>query len=294
MALDYGSARTGVAVSDPTGMIARPLCVVERAGSEAGLAELVRLVREEEVEQVIVGLPLTLARRARRAGARDRALRRGAARASVDVPVVLYDERFTTDLAQQNARRQRPRTRARRRIFSPAVSSGGADGRLTPPGPVAAADRRPPRRRAGRARAAPGGVAAAAFAIHGSRQAAPPHDDRPPAAAVPHRLPRGIHARADGERVRAVAKIAERERHRKVKLSRSGYLAATARKRVDPGFGAKKLPLEGFLFPDTYDFDRKHDVGGARAGAARRRSTRSGARSTSRTRAARTSRRTTC
>ena len=36
LALDYGSARTGVAVSDPTGTLARPLCVVERAATEPG------------------------------------------------------------------------------------------------------------------------------------------------------------------------------------------------------------------------------------------------------------------
>ena len=42
MALDFGSARTGVAVSDPTGIIARPLCVVERAATDAGLDELER------------------------------------------------------------------------------------------------------------------------------------------------------------------------------------------------------------------------------------------------------------
>ena len=58
-------------------------------------------------------------------------------------------------------------------------------------------------------------------------------------------------------RVRAVAKIAEHESHRKVKLSGNAYAAATAKPRMIPGFGAKKLPLEGFLFPDTYDFDRK-------------------------------------
>ena len=45
LALDYGSARTGVAVSDPTGMLARPLTVVERAASEAGLARLARIDR---------------------------------------------------------------------------------------------------------------------------------------------------------------------------------------------------------------------------------------------------------
>ena len=60
LALDYGSARTGVAVSDPTGMVARPLEVVERAASGAGLDRLVQLVRQEEAECVVVGLPLTL------------------------------------------------------------------------------------------------------------------------------------------------------------------------------------------------------------------------------------------
>ena len=57
MALDFGSARTGVAVSDPTGVIARPLCVVQRAASEDGLAELARLVADEEPERVVVGHP---------------------------------------------------------------------------------------------------------------------------------------------------------------------------------------------------------------------------------------------
>jgi UPF0755 protein len=58
-------------------------------------------------------------------------------------------------------------------------------------------------------------------------------------------------------RAQAVAKIAEQESKRKVKLSGSGYAAATAKPRRFPGFGDKELPYEGFLFPDTYDFDRK-------------------------------------
>ena len=100
MALDFGAARTGVAVSDPTGVVARPLCVVERAAGQAGLAELVRLVQEQEVETVVVGHPLTL--RGER-GEQARATERFAAalRAQVEVPVVLFDERFTTDLAEQ-------------------------------------------------------------------------------------------------------------------------------------------------------------------------------------------------
>ena len=100
MALDFGAARTGVAVSDPTGTIARPLGVVERAQSDDGLAELQKLVADEAVEQVVVGLPLTL--RGER-GEQARASEQFAARLRklLDVPVVLFDERFTTDLAQQ-------------------------------------------------------------------------------------------------------------------------------------------------------------------------------------------------
>ena len=60
VALDFGRARTGVAVSDPTGTLARPLCVVERAATEAGLARLAAVIAEEEAERVVVGLPLTL------------------------------------------------------------------------------------------------------------------------------------------------------------------------------------------------------------------------------------------
>jgi len=100
MALDFGRARTGVAVSDPTGLIARPLGVVEHAANDAGLDELARLVREEEAEQVVVGHPLTL-RGQRGQQARETERFAAALRDRLDVPVVLFDERFTTDLAQQ-------------------------------------------------------------------------------------------------------------------------------------------------------------------------------------------------
>jgi putative Holliday junction resolvase len=98
LALDYGSARTGVAVSDPTGTVARPVCVVERAGSEAGLARLRELVREEVAERVVVGLPLTL-RGARGEQAAETERFVDALRATLDVPVETFDERFTTTLA---------------------------------------------------------------------------------------------------------------------------------------------------------------------------------------------------
>jgi putative Holliday junction resolvase len=100
MALDFGSARTGVAVSDPTGLIARPLCVVARAASDDGLAELVRIVAEEQPEQVVVGHPLTM-RGVRGEQARATEQFAAALRERLEVPVLLFDERFTTDLAQQ-------------------------------------------------------------------------------------------------------------------------------------------------------------------------------------------------
>lgn len=102
LALDYGRARTGVAVSDPTGTIARPVGVVERAGTERGLAELAALVRKYEVEHVVVGLPLTL-RGEHGEQARETELFMEALAAAVGVPVVPFDERFTTDLAEQMA-----------------------------------------------------------------------------------------------------------------------------------------------------------------------------------------------
>jgi putative transcription antitermination factor YqgF len=100
VALDFGRARTGVAVSDPTGTLARPLGVVEQAATEAGLARLAELVREEEAEQVVVGLPLTL-RGERGEQARETEAFVEALRAAVDVPVDTFDERFTTTLAER-------------------------------------------------------------------------------------------------------------------------------------------------------------------------------------------------
>jgi putative Holliday junction resolvase len=100
LALDFGSARTGVAVSDVTGTLARPVCVVERAASEPGLARLAALVAEHDAELVVVGLPLTL-KGERGSQALETEAFVEALRGRVGVPVETEDERFTTRLAQQ-------------------------------------------------------------------------------------------------------------------------------------------------------------------------------------------------
>jgi UPF0755 protein len=100
-------------------------------------------------------------------------------------------------------------------------------------------------------------LAATAAGCGGSSAAVPPTTTVRQLRQFRIVFPEGFTRARMAERVQAVAKIAEQESHRKVELSGEAYNAATARPREIPGFGSEKLPLEGFLFPDTYDFDRK-------------------------------------
>jgi putative holliday junction resolvase len=100
LALDHGAARCGVAVSDPTGTLATPVGVVERPDTSRGLERIEALVHEHDAVLVVVGLPLSLSGgdSAQTAEARAFAARLGE---RLDVPVELYDERFTTALASR-------------------------------------------------------------------------------------------------------------------------------------------------------------------------------------------------
>jgi putative pre-16S rRNA nuclease len=100
LALDYGAARCGVAVSDPTGTLATPLDPLLKPGTKNGLRRLAEIVAELEVERIVVGLPVSLSGAD---SAQTRETRQFADRlqAAVAVPVELYDERFTTSLAEQ-------------------------------------------------------------------------------------------------------------------------------------------------------------------------------------------------
>ncbi|MGA9285588.1 MAG: Holliday junction resolvase RuvX [Solirubrobacteraceae bacterium] len=100
LALDYGSARCGCALSDPTGTIVTPIEPVTKPASRRGLGALGQLVSDRDVERVVVGLPLSLRgedtdqTRETRAFAETLARRLGE-----EVPVELFDERFTTRIA---------------------------------------------------------------------------------------------------------------------------------------------------------------------------------------------------
>jgi putative Holliday junction resolvase len=109
LALDYGSARCGCALSDPTGTLATPIDPIERPATRKGFARVVDLVRDRGAERVVVGLPLSLS------GAdtdQTREARAWADRlaAAVPVPVELYDERFTTAIAAREFGTHPPRT----------------------------------------------------------------------------------------------------------------------------------------------------------------------------------------
>jgi putative holliday junction resolvase len=104
LALDYGSARCGCALSDPGGTLVTPVEAVMRPATRRGLAAIQRLVREREVERVVVGLPLSLRGDDTEQTREARAFAsRLAERLGEEVPVEMHDERFTTRLAQRSA-----------------------------------------------------------------------------------------------------------------------------------------------------------------------------------------------
>ncbi|OQY24917.1 MAG: Holliday junction resolvase RuvX [Chloroflexi bacterium] len=100
LALDPGERRVGIAISDPTGAVARPLQTLARKSKEEDFAAIAALVAEHDVELVVIGRPLSLdgtegpqARRAARYGL--------ALAEHLPVPVVSWDERFTTAEAEE-------------------------------------------------------------------------------------------------------------------------------------------------------------------------------------------------
>jgi putative Holliday junction resolvase len=101
LALDYGSARCGCALSDPTGELATPIEPVQRPATRRGLQRLRALVEDRGVQRVVVGLPLSLSGED---SAQTREARAFAARLEEvigDVPIEVFDERFTTRMAQR-------------------------------------------------------------------------------------------------------------------------------------------------------------------------------------------------
>ena len=111
LALDYGSARCGCAVSDPTGTLATPLAPVERPRTERGLKAIADLAGAQDVSRVVVGLPVSLSGEEGAQAAEARAFAERL-RPVVGIPVDTWDERFTTRLARSTPGRHAEDSRA--------------------------------------------------------------------------------------------------------------------------------------------------------------------------------------
>jgi putative Holliday junction resolvase len=125
LALDFGSARCGVAVSDATRTLATPLPAVERPATKRGIGALARIVEEREVGQVVVGLPLTLRGAEGAQAAETRAFAERLAR-RVAVPVELHDERLTSRQALRSGGRSELDSRAAAHLLEAWLAGAGA------------------------------------------------------------------------------------------------------------------------------------------------------------------------
>lgn len=121
LGLDVGRRRIGAALSDPSGLLASPLGVIQVRGTQEGLEEVCTWVREHRVARVIVGLPLHL----NGSEGEEAAWVRGWAgrlQARLDIPVELWDERLST-VAAERMLRESGMSRGRRRVRRDAVAA---------------------------------------------------------------------------------------------------------------------------------------------------------------------------
>ncbi len=116
LGVDLGTRRIGLAVSDPSGVIASPLRVLERSGDlDADRAAILAAAREQDAERIVVGLPTELSGRSGPAAKAARAEVEALRAAAPDLPVVLVDERLTTVIAQRALVQAGVRRKDRRR-----------------------------------------------------------------------------------------------------------------------------------------------------------------------------------
>jgi putative Holliday junction resolvase len=100
LAVDYGEKRIGLAVSDELGITASPLMTLARRSDDETVRQIAQLASKLRVTQIVVGLPR---RTDTQEGEMERKVKAFAEklRQAVSVPVVLFDERFTTRIAEQ-------------------------------------------------------------------------------------------------------------------------------------------------------------------------------------------------
>ncbi|MFH0847242.1 MAG: Holliday junction resolvase RuvX [Chloroflexota bacterium] len=106
LGLDIGDRRIGVAISDPGGILARPLTILERTSDQEAISAITEIIEKEDIQRVVVGLPLSLDGTIREQAEKVRAFA-GLLAERVKVPLELRDERLTTVTAQRLMREAR-------------------------------------------------------------------------------------------------------------------------------------------------------------------------------------------
>jgi putative Holliday junction resolvase len=126
--VDVGTVRVGIAISDPDGILATPLVTLARDQSAraeavpADVTEIGRLVRDHEVIQVVVGLPVTLSGNEGLAAIAARHYADTVAKQVDPVPVQLADERMSTVIATRRLSERGVRRRRQRAVVDQAAA----------------------------------------------------------------------------------------------------------------------------------------------------------------------------
>ena len=130
MAIDYGDARTGVAISDAAGLLAGYTTVIQSRDPDRAAEEIAKLARERQADELVMGFPRnmdgTRGPRAEKAEALAELLRSAAG-----LPVVLWDERRTTIDAHQILFNAGKNARQRKKTVDAVAASLILEGYLT-------------------------------------------------------------------------------------------------------------------------------------------------------------------
>lgn len=130
MAIDYGDAHTGIAISDPTGFMAGYTTTINAYRAEVVVEQICALVKEYGVEELVLGYPKnmdgTLGPRAEKAAAMSELLKE-----ATSLPVVLWDERRTTIDAHQILMNNGKNAKKRKKTVDAVAASLILEGYLT-------------------------------------------------------------------------------------------------------------------------------------------------------------------
>ena len=130
MAIDYGDAHTGIAISDPTGLLAGFTTVIDAWRPETAAERIAALAKEHGVEQLVLGHPInmdgTRGPRSEKAQAMKSLLE-----TATGLPVILWDERRTTIDAHQILQNSGKNARQRKKVVDAVAASLILEGYLT-------------------------------------------------------------------------------------------------------------------------------------------------------------------